>query len=68
VARVVCEETYGPPPPGKPYACHDVSNGCIGKLCVESKHIRWCTGSENMMDEPQWLRVERSASGYYNKK
>ena len=53
VARLICEEIYGPPPtPEHIDAAHNTPNGCIGGACVNPDHIRWATPSQNMMDKP----------------
>ena len=40
--------SVGPPPEGKPHALH--ARTCISKRCVNPKHLRWGTHSENMTD------------------
>jgi hypothetical protein len=47
--RVALLLTIGPPPPGKPFALHHCPNG-DRKDCVNPRHLRWGTPSENMQD------------------
>lgn len=63
VARIVCEEMYGPPPSSKHHAAHDTRNGCIGSLCVAPEHIRWATARENAADIPAKVRSDRIRRG-----
>jgi hypothetical protein len=49
VARLVCEEVFGPPFSWA-QAAHATANGCIGPLCVNPGHLRWATRQENMLD------------------
>lgn len=44
--RYVCEQKYGPAPKGKTDAAHS----CRNRLCINPRHLRWATRSENMMD------------------
>ena len=53
VARLVCEELYGPPP-HKHEACHKPP--CYNPLCVEGGHLYWGTHQQNMMDVPEDIR------------
>jgi len=59
VARLVCEEVYGPPPTPKHHAAHATPNGCIGGVCVSPHHIRWATPSENQQDIHPTVMKER---------
>lgn len=60
VARLVCEEAYGPPPTVvHTDAAHNTPNGCLGGPCVNSDHIRWATRSENQLDIPIEIRQKR---------
>lgn len=55
VSRVVCESVHGPAPSKRHQGAHSCGNGHIG--CVNPKHLRWATISENQMD-----RVEHGTS------
>jgi hypothetical protein len=76
VARLLCEEIYGPPPTSKHQAAHNTPNGCVGGLCVNGGHLRWATNQENMQDKPpdrrkRGARFEAKAAGlntYFNGK
>ena len=59
VARLICEETYGPPPSSKYHAAHNTPNGCLGFICVNPAHIRWATPKENQQDIPREIMLER---------
>ncbi|WP_162225074.1 HNH endonuclease [Erythrobacter sp. SG61-1L] len=48
VHRLVCEIKYGPPPTSSHVAAHSCGNGHLG--CVNPKHVRWATPSENQAD------------------
>ena len=54
VARLVCEEYYGPPPDGHE-VCHKPP--CYNPLCVEGTHLYWGTHRQNMMDVPKEMRI-----------
>lgn len=43
----MCELAHGPKPVGKREAAHS----CGNKPCVNPKHLRWATNSENSMDK-----------------
>ena len=51
VARVICEEAYGPPPTQQYVAAHSCGNGHLG--CCNPHHLRWATQSENLLDTHQ---------------
>lgn len=53
VARLVCEESQGPPPTDKHQAAH--KKPCREILCISPYHIRWATQSENELDKPRKL-------------
>lgn len=49
--------SVGPPPDGKPHACHS----CSTKLCVNPRHLRWDSLAENNRD---MLRDGTHVSGF----
>ena len=51
VARIVCEEIWGPPPEG-----HETSHSCHNGMCVNGAHIKWDTHNNNMLDS-RWAGV-----------
>lgn len=58
VHRLVCERAYGPPPEAQ-----DAAHSCGVKLCVNPRHLRWATRSENEADKERHgtkARGERS--------
>jgi len=48
VHRIVCEETNGPAPEGKPLVRHICGNGNLG--CFNPKHLCWSDQKENIAD------------------
>jgi len=48
VHRLACIEVNGPPPTPDHESAHYCGNGKYG--CVNPKHVRWATSSENQMD------------------
>lgn len=46
--RFMCTLAHGAPPPGKTDCAHNCGNGSRG--CVNPRHLRWATRSENMAD------------------
>jgi hypothetical protein len=46
--RLVCMEVHGAPPSPKHEVAHSCGKGHLG--CVNPKHLRWATQSENMQD------------------
>ncbi|MBD9453282.1 transposase family protein [Rhizobium sp. RHZ02] len=48
VCRYICDKIYGPAPSMAHQAAHSCGNGHIG--CVNPKHLRWATPSENQQD------------------
>lgn len=51
VGRVMCEAVNGPPPRSGLDAAHSCGKGADG--CVNPRHLRWATRSENHMDKVQ---------------
>lgn len=49
VSRMICEIESGPPPTPDHEAAHSCGNGKLG--CVNPRHIRWATRSENELDK-----------------
>lgn len=47
--RYMCELVHGPAPTPKHQAAHECGNG--GGGCVNPKHLKWKTPSENMCDK-----------------
>lgn len=64
VSRLVCEETYGPPPSSKHQAAHMTAGGCMGPACVNGDHLRWATQSENLRDSPFEKRSIKARKAY----
>lgn len=63
VSRLACEETYGPAPTSKHESAHSCGGGHLG--CVNPKHLRWATRSENQGDRVRHgtdSRGEKSAT------
>lgn len=48
--RAVLLIKEGEPLPPKTHACHDPEK-CSSRACINPKHLRWGTHSENMMDK-----------------
>lgn len=49
VCRLACEEKNGPPPTPRHEAAHSCGRGHLG--CVNTRHLRWATKTENMADQ-----------------
>ena len=45
--RYVCKRVYGASPAGKPFVAHS----CNIRLCVNQRHLRWASNSENENDK-----------------
>ena len=45
VARLVCEEAYGPAPDG-----HETSHLCHNGMCVNGAHVEWATHADNILE------------------
>ena len=52
VHRIVCERAHGAPPSKGHEVAHD-NNGipCVSRACVNPKHLRWATRSDNCLDK-----------------
>lgn len=48
-ARIICEKSHGRPPTPKHHAAHWCGNSHLG--CINPKHIRWATPSQNEIDK-----------------
>ena len=46
--RYMCHLAHGPQPADKPWVAHSCGNGHLG--CVNPRHLRWATPSENSLD------------------
>jgi hypothetical protein len=68
VSRLVCEETYGPPPTPKHQAAHNTLNGCVGGLCVNGGHLRWATPRENLADRTPEMASRGGYASWVNNK
>lgn len=51
VSRVVCERAHGTPPTPKHEAAHSCGMGHEG--CINPRHLRWATASENQKDRAE---------------
>lgn len=49
VPRMACEHRNGPPPTPEHEAAHSCGKGHLG--CVNPRHLRWATKTENMADQ-----------------
>lgn len=49
VSRIICEHFYGPPPTPTHQAAHSCKKN-KNKGCVNKRHLRWATPSENQKD------------------
>ncbi|AXH76956.1 MAG: HNH endonuclease [Caudoviricetes sp.] len=47
--RLMCEAVHGEPPTNKHVAAHSCGNGRLG--CVNPRHLRWATKTENEHDK-----------------
>ncbi len=64
-SRAMCELVYGPPPEPWYQAAHSCGNGAGG--CVNPKHLRWCTPSDNRRDTIVHGTVKRGSNHYLAK-
>lgn len=53
--RVMCEMVHGK----APTAGHEVAHSCNVRACVNPRHLRWATKSENMLDKIKHGTVKR---------
>src|SRR6185503_14814151 len=54
--RLMCQVAHGEPPTPKHVAAHECGNGHLG--CVNPRHLRWKTQSENQHDRKAQGRRE----------
>ena len=54
---LACEQAHGPRPEGK-----QVAHSCGVKRCINQRHLRWATQSENEADKVLHGTVRRSAA------
>lgn len=58
VHRVICERAHGPSPTPKHEAAHDnFGRPCISEACVNPRHLRWATRTENEHDKRKHSRA-----------
>jgi hypothetical protein len=55
VHRLICEAAHGPQPTPKHVAAHS----CGNNGCINPRHLRWATQSENMLDREAHGTVPR---------
>jgi hypothetical protein len=65
VCRMVCEIENGPPPTDKHQAAHECGRGHEG--CVNRRHLRWATPSENEADKIHHGTVIRGEKTHFSK-
>ena len=59
--RLMCRLVNGHPPSRQHEAAHECGNGHLG--CVNPKHIKWKTSSQNQLDRRRHGTASRSWSG-----
>lgn len=57
VHRLICETVYGSAPEGRPDAAHS----CRVPACVNPRHLRWASHTENMADRVTHGTLARGA-------
>jgi hypothetical protein len=57
-SRVICEQIHGPPPKASLQAAHS----CGERRCINWRHLRWATRSENEADKVLHGRTKRGKS------
>lgn len=60
LARVICEEIYGPPSRPGLHAAHNCGNG----HCINPTHLRWASPEENEADKIEHGTVARGEKHY----
>src|ERR1039458_3356779 len=45
--QFICRKFHGPEPTAK----HEVAHGCGNRICINPKHLRWATHTENEADK-----------------
>jgi hypothetical protein len=61
ICRIICEETYGPPPTSKHQAAHKPP--CNNNICVNPAHLYWATPAQNAEDMVRMCNEYRYKSG-----
>ena len=60
--RLMCELAHGPPPTPKHQAAHECGKGHYG--CVNPRHLKWKTNSENQLDRRKNGNMLRNRWGW----
>jgi hypothetical protein len=64
VSRLICEKVYGPPPTDE----HEVAHSCGKSSCLNKRHLRWATHSENELDKRMHGTDNRGDNHYQSKR